>query len=375
MTRTSAVYYPGPWHVGGAESYVLNIGRALAAHGPVSILSISRPEPSVLEKLRLPEAFDPEWRLGPCSQSSVREMASGADIFVNCSPWDYPVPPSGALSALVAYYAPELRDVAAPGRLARRAAALLQAGRRVWPAPRAAISRYDRVLGVSQWTAQLIAERWGREAGVFYPAVRPVPARAKERLILTVGRIAAGGTRKGHLDLVDAFLRSGLEGWRLAVAGAVNYVESNAAVEAWRQELEGAPVDLVANPTKEQLEDLYGRASLYWHGAGFGAPSGSVGREHFGISVVEAMSAGAVPVAFQGGGVREIVTSGVDGVLWSTLDDLIEATTRLARDDGERERLRRAATERASYFGIEQHDRRVEELLVPPRGDRQRSST
>lgn len=82
------------------------------------------------------------------------------------------------------------------------------------------------------------------------------------------------------------------------------------------------------------------------------------------------MSAGAVPVAFAGGGVREIVTGGEDGLLWSTLDDLIAATARLAQDEGERDRLRRAATARAALFGIEQHDRRVEDQLVRPRHDR-----
>jgi glycosyltransferase involved in cell wall biosynthesis len=236
----------------------------------------------------------------------------------------------------------------------------------VWPAPLQAIARYDKVLCVSRWTAQLAVQRWGRPADVFYPAVRPVAPRPKERLVLTVGRIAAGGTRKGHADLISAFRRLDLDGWRLAVAGAVNYAESSAVIDEWRRDLDGTAVEIVANPTKDQLEELYGRASLYWHGAGFGATSGSIGREHFGISVVEAMSAGAVPLAFEGGGVREIVTDGADGVLWSTLDELIEGTRRLALDDEAMQRLRAAAADRARHFGIEQHDRRVEELLIRP---------
>lgn len=367
---SSIVYYPGPWHVGGAESYALNITRALGAFGPVAVISGSRPDDEILEKLRLPHDFAPEWRLArACNQASVNKLARGADIFVNCSAWDYPVPPRDSLSALVAYYTPELRTLSGPTKVARGLAAKVLRRRRLWPAPREAIARYSKILCVSQWTQQLAVERWGRSAEVFYPAVRPVPARPKERVILTVGRIGAGGTRKAHADLIDAFLALDLEGWRLCIAGAVNYEATNAIVETWRRNLKGLEVEIVADPSKEVLEDLYGRASIYWHGAGFGAAPGSIGREHFGISVVEAMSAGAVPVAFEGGGVREIVTRGQDGELWSTANELIEATRRLAHDDETTGRLRRGARARAEYFGIEQHDRRVRDQLVRPKED------
>lgn len=363
----SVVYYPGPWHVGGAESYALNVARALGTLGNVAIVSSTKPERALLDKLRLPGEFDPEWRLAPtCHQAAVNRLARGADVFVSCSPWDYPVPPRGATSALVAYYAPELRPVGAPERAVRGVAARLLRHRRIWPDPLGMVARYDRVLCVSQWTARLAEQRWNRSAEVFYPAVRPVPALPKERLILSVGRIAAGGTRKGHAELIKAFTRMDLRGWRLAVAGAVNYEETKAVIDGWRRELEGSDVEIVANPTSGDLEDLYGRASIYWHGAGFGATPGSIGREHFGISVVEAMSAGAVPLAFEGGGVREIVTSDADGWLWNTLDELIEVTQRLARDADALGRLRAAARVRAEVFGIDQHDRRVRDLLVRP---------
>ena len=43
--------------------------------------------------------------------------------------------------------------------------------------------------------------------------------------------------------------------------------------------------------------------------------------EHFGISVVEAMAAGAVPLAVGKGGVGEIITPGENGILWDTVAD------------------------------------------------------
>ena len=55
--------------------------------------------------------------------------------------------------------------------------------------------------------------------------------------------------------------------------------------------------------------------------------------EHFGIAVVEAMAAGAVPVVFAAAGPAEIVRHGVDGFHWKTLDELQSFTRQLMNDE------------------------------------------
>jgi glycosyltransferase involved in cell wall biosynthesis len=99
------------------------------------------------------------------------------------------------------------------------------------------------------------------------------------------------------------------------------------------------------------VSDLYGRARLFWHAAGFGsADSSPESSEHFGISTVEAMSAGAVPIVINKGGQPEIVEHGVSGFLWNTLDELREYTRLLAADEPLRLRMSNAARERAELF-------------------------
>jgi hypothetical protein len=58
-----------------------------------------------------------------------------------------------------------------------------------------------------------------------------------------------------------------------------------------------------------------------WHATGYGfdAEQYPAKQEHFGMTTVEAMSAGAVPVVLNTGGQREIVTHGDDGFLWGEL--------------------------------------------------------
>jgi glycosyltransferase involved in cell wall biosynthesis len=109
-------------------------------------------------------------------------------------------------------------------------------------------------------------------------------------------------------------------------------------------------------------------AMVYWHAAGYGEPADSHPErmEHFGISTVEAMAAGCVPVVINRGGQPEIVEHGVSGFVWETLDELIGYTSRLLDDGALRERMSAAARLRARTFSIESFSRHVAVLLRGP---------
>jgi glycosyltransferase involved in cell wall biosynthesis len=89
-------------------------------------------------------------------------------------------------------------------------------------------------------------------------------------------------------------------------------------------------------------------------------------QEHFGVTTVEAMSAGAVPVVINTGGQREIVTHGVDGFLWNDLDSLAEHTQQLAGDADLRRRLSLNAVHSSARFSREAFGARVEQLISVP---------
>jgi glycosyltransferase involved in cell wall biosynthesis len=67
---------------------------------------------------------------------------------------------------------------------------------------------------------------------------------------------------------------------------------------------------------------------LYWHAAGYNETD-PVYAEHFGITTIEAASAGAVPLVYAGGGQLEILHENIDGLFWKTPNELQEKTLSL----------------------------------------------
>lgn len=72
---------------------------------------------------------------------------------------------------------------------------------------------------------------------------------------------------------------------------------------------------LVRDVRKTTVQNALAEASSYWHAKG-GGVNAALEREkceHCGISIVEAISAGCVPVVYGEGGPKEIVERGVSG--------------------------------------------------------------
>ena len=194
---------------------------------------------------------------------------------------------------------------------------------------------------------------------------------AKQPIVLSVGRFFAGGHSKRHdvmtrafRDLVDA----GHSGWELHLVGALHHNPNDEAYFAEVRRLaEGYPIHIHTDVPRAELEDLYGRASIYWHAAGYGVdPEARPAElEHFGMTTVEAMGRGAVPVAFGRGGQPEIISPGVDGWLWTETAELLALTSELMQDPARLRRLGEAARARSHAFSSSVFRERIVEALRP----------
>ena len=252
----------------------------------------------------------------------------------------------------------------------------------------ALLDSYDRVIVYSDYARDHFLE--GAQAHRLpTPPVEilrpPVPqfegdAARKRRLILSVGRFFVGGHSKRHDLLITAFKR--IAGRlqppvELHLAGSSTpTVESMDYLAMLRASAEGLPIHFHVNASQEKLRELYRDAAVYWHGTGLGVNLGKEPEkaEHFGISLLEAMSAQTVSFALDAGGPREIITSGENGFLYKTLEEMSDITLKLlAAPSSRAEEIGRAAAAHARRYSPEAFADRFEEIVKKLEGDLVRS--
>jgi glycosyltransferase involved in cell wall biosynthesis len=236
------------------------------------------------------------------------------------------------------------------------------------------LDSYHVVAANSAYTARWVEELWDRPATVLAPPVRLRQRGAKRPIILAVGRFFSNvsGHSKKQLELVEAFriaCERGLRDWELHLVGGCSEAERG-YVETVRKAAVGLPVRFHVNARGGDLAALFAAASIFWHAAGLGEDLQTHPDrfEHFGISVVEAMSAGAVPVVFAHGGPAAIVGETGCGELFTTTEELATRTRELVDDPDRLARLAAAACARAEDFAFDRFADGLETLvdrLVP----------
>lgn len=187
------------------------------------------------------------------------------------------------------------------------------------------VSEYDVVIVNSEFTAQA----YKREASKYFVDIPPIevispPVDMIENIckpddgvirVLNVGRFIAGGHCKKQLELVKAFNLFSTELAKKDIKAELTLMGSLSASEEDRNYLEqirqltGNNVSIILNGSRQDIIKNYQNANFYWHGTGIGEDVTKKPHlfEHFGITPVEAMSAGCVPVVWHEGGPKEVL--------------------------------------------------------------------
>jgi len=297
------------------------------------------------------------------SQRFLAELSEGYDIFVAIM---HGVPPfsHAKKSALICLFptptAPYVKPYGGMDvELVRKRPAKYLYQSWVW---KKRMDSYQIKTAISDFSRSWAQKRWGIDCEVVFPPVNTDFARVeKEKMILSVGRFAVEG--EGHTKkqdhMLDVYGRMNGErplDWKYFCVGGMGVTpEHKAYFEKLSALAAPSGAQLVANIDRGELKSLYERASIFWHAAGYGEDQNTrpIFVEHFGISTVEAMAAGCVPVVINKGGQPEIVQHGVNGFVWETLDELRDYTVRLINDDALRVKMSEAARKRAQVFSRE----------------------
>lgn len=208
----------------------------------------------------------------------------------------------------------------------------------------------------SKFTQHIIDQEYRITSSVIYPpvAVQDFTSSPKQPVILYVSRFSNLLQYKGHAELITAFKTfhdRGNKQFKLVLAGGTEQ-GSDQLLTDLKQSAQNYPIEFIINPPFSQLRELYSHAMFFWSAAGYdiNPQTNPEQCEHFGISLVEAMASGCVPIVLNNGGYPEIIQSGKSGYLWQTLDELPDLTEKTLVNPQALQHLSFSAVSRAQDF-------------------------
>lgn len=233
--------------------------------------------------------------------------------------------------------------------------------------------KYKKIVANSKYTQSWIKKRWQKDSEILYPICEDMgPPVDKERMILNVGRFSAT-TKIAHDKkqdfLIEAFkeLSKTNNNYRMIlVGGAAQDEKTKEHIKKLQESAKGYSIEFKYNVSFSELKKMYQTSDIYWHAAGVGVDKNESPEkmEHFGIVTTEAMSAGCIPIVFNGGGQTEIIGVGENGYVFDNMEQLILYTkTVIMKDPKEKKAMRIHAVKDAKKYTIEEFKKSVQAIF------------
>jgi len=214
----------------------------------------------------------------------------------------------------------------------------------------------------SKYTQEAIKRILCTEAVVVYPPVavsrfQALERRKRRNIVLTISRIE----EPKNLDILPQ-LASSVPEAQFVVVGAADRrsdIYLNRIIQEAKRLGVNDRVTIKLNCGEAEKENLLMQAKVYLH---------TMRNEHFGISIVEGMSAGLVPVVHKSGGPWFDIlgaTQGEFGYAYATIGEAAAFISEILRDEKLRTKLSKGAQQRAEYFDVSHFRDRMLAIVEP----------
>nr|MBI5455874.1 glycosyltransferase [Candidatus Levybacteria bacterium] len=238
------------------------------------------------------------------------------------------------------------------------------------------IKRVSKFICNSEFTKNFIDKKFNKKSIVLYPPsyflndFPKINYKNKKNQILNVGRLQeskSGKLFKKQDLLIKNFKKiydSGFSGWQLVLVVTYKKEDEN-LLDKLKELIGNYPIKIIENCSQEELKKIYLQSKIYWHASGFGEDLEKYPElaEHFGISTVEAMINGVIPVVINAGGQKEIVKNEKNGYLWNTEQELLEKTQKLINDQDLMIRLVTSAISDAKEFSTDRFCKEINKIF------------
>ncbi len=232
------------------------------------------------------------------------------------------------------------------------------------------LKNWPVVLCYSKYIEKFIKERLKIKPKVIYPPVnlKIFSSESKKDTILSVGRFFGGKPHSKKQDfLIKVFkelIDEGFKNWQLILAGHAD-PEGEKFLKKLQKISKNYPVLIQKNLPFSKLKKLYSKAKIYWHATGINENLKKYPEraEHFGISTVEAMASGCVPIVINAGAQSEIVKNKKNGLLFKTKSELKQKTISLIKNQELLIALSQKAQKSVKKFSEQNFCQKIDELI------------
>jgi glycosyltransferase involved in cell wall biosynthesis len=175
------------------------------------------------------------------------------------------------------------------------------------------LSKYTRILTNSNFSRMAVKYAFDRDAEVVYPPVRldfykPLQKEAHDKdWVMTVSRIS-NEKKLEWIPLIAKYVPKNVTFYVVGAAGRLSLPVIERIVKKAEETGVNDRVKILTNLSLRDKLSLMAKAKVYLHTMPF---------EHFGISIVEAMASGLIPIVHKSGGAwLDIVERGKYGLGW-----------------------------------------------------------
>lgn len=230
------------------------------------------------------------------------------------------------------------------------------------------IDSYNEFVANSQFTAKWFEKYWGHSCSVLNPIINMVPIdeaelELKENIILAVDRIVPD---KKIQEMVCAFkelYNIGIKNYKFIIVGNKN-AKFDGYLNDLLEAIENYPIEIKSGIPYSELVELYRKAQIFWHAKGLGVDENNpFEMEHFGMTTVEAMANGCVPIVINKAGQIEIIEDTSQGYKWDTLEELVEYTLQIINNPELLKKIQKSAINRSIYYLYDSFAERLTEMI------------
>lgn len=231
---------------------------------------------------------------------------------------------------------------------------------------------------ISKFTERFVGTWTGEPTQLLYPYIDDsffklfTPLKEKRKKILSVGRFFGHLHSKNHGVLIDAFnelqKNPKFKSYELHLVGGLQESDRDYFDSIVKKAAGNKHIIIHPNEPAEGLRKLYKESEFYWHAAGYGVDEMTEPHrvEHFGITPLEAMSAGCIVFCHNSGGPKELIKSGQTGMLYDDRAGVVTAMNELLTHRDELEKIQKRAysfvTEQFNYTKFRANVERVMKL-------------